>query len=197
MAASVELEATMTRCKLYAVCGVPVNSMGRRPARRRRAPTCSQSADRSRGDRSRTRDSGEHRARWEASALRTALREHTFELLSEAEAHAPEDAPDELRLLPMRAARGAASGGARSLRWRTARSMASRARSRRDRAESRGVVRRSFEANLVGKKASDDLERALKVRGSSFQVRMYTQLVSDAERRYGAYLSALEPGGLD
>lgn len=47
----------------------------------------------------------------EGSALRTALRERTFELLTEAEAGDLEDAPDELRLLALRAARGAGSGG--------------------------------------------------------------------------------------
>ena len=47
----------------------------------------------------------------EGSALRNALRERTFELLTEAEAGDLEDAPDELRLLALRAARGAGSAG--------------------------------------------------------------------------------------
>jgi len=50
----------------------------------------------------------------------------------------------------------------------------------------------AFEAMLVGKKASDDLTRTLKVRGSAFKVRTYTQLVNDTERRYKRYLEALE-----
>lgn len=49
----------------------------------------------------------------------------------------------------------------------------------------------SFEALLVGSKASDDLKSTLKVRGSAFKVRTYTQLVSDTERRYRRYLDAL------
>lgn len=49
----------------------------------------------------------------------------------------------------------------------------------------------SFEAILVGKKASEDLKRTLKVRGSGFKVRTYTQLVGDTERRYQKYLDAL------
>jgi len=43
----------------------------------------------------------------DGSALRTVLRERTFELISEAEAAALTDAPDELRLLALRAARAA------------------------------------------------------------------------------------------
>ena len=55
----------------------------------------------------------------------------------------------------------------------------------------------SFEAYLVGNKSSDDLKRTLKVRGSSFRVRTYTDLISDTERRYKRYLDALEPQRLD
>jgi hypothetical protein len=47
----------------------------------------------------------------DGSALRAALRERAFELLTEGEADDLEDAPDELRLLALRAARGAGSGG--------------------------------------------------------------------------------------
>lgn len=49
----------------------------------------------------------------------------------------------------------------------------------------------SFEAILVGSKASEDLKRTLKVRGQGFKVRTYTQLVSDTERRYKGFLDAL------
>jgi hypothetical protein len=49
----------------------------------------------------------------------------------------------------------------------------------------------SFEAILVGKRATDDLKRTLKVRGANFKVRTYTQLVGDTERRYQKYLEAL------
>lgn len=52
----------------------------------------------------------------------------------------------------------------------------------------------SFEAILVGSKQSDDLRRTLKVRGGTrFQVRTYTDLISDSERRYQSYLKALQP----
>ena len=53
----------------------------------------------------------------------------------------------------------------------------------------------SFEAMLVGKTASDDLKRTLKVRGSACKVRTYTQLVGDTERRYAKYLQALSEKG--
>jgi hypothetical protein len=49
-----------------------------------------------------------------------------------------------------------------------------------------------YEAILVGQKASDDLKRTLKLRGSSQKVRTYTQLIGDTERRYADYLKALE-----
>lgn len=49
----------------------------------------------------------------------------------------------------------------------------------------------SFEAILVGAKASDDLNRTIKMRKESFKIRTYTQLVSDTERRYKNYLDAL------
>lgn len=45
----------------------------------------------------------------DGSALRTVLRERTFELMSEAEAAELTDAPDELRLLALRVARAAGS----------------------------------------------------------------------------------------
>jgi hypothetical protein len=45
----------------------------------------------------------------EGGALRTALRDRTFELVTEAEAAELMDAPDELRLLALRAARSAGS----------------------------------------------------------------------------------------
>lgn len=50
----------------------------------------------------------------------------------------------------------------------------------------------SFEAILVGSKKSADLTRTLDVRGSSFKVRTYTELVADTERRYETFLKALE-----
>jgi hypothetical protein len=50
----------------------------------------------------------------------------------------------------------------------------------------------SYEAILVGQKASDDLKRTLKLRGSSQKVRTYTQLIGDTERRYADYLKALD-----
>lgn len=53
--------------------------------------------------------------------------------------------------------------------------------------------RAPFEALLVGKKAADDLRKTLDVRGGQrFQVRTYTQLISDTEKRYKSYLEALE-----
>lgn len=45
----------------------------------------------------------------DGSALRTVLRERTFDLMSEAEAADLTDAPDELRLLALRVARGTGS----------------------------------------------------------------------------------------
>jgi hypothetical protein len=50
----------------------------------------------------------------------------------------------------------------------------------------------SFEATLVGTKATRDLEATMNVRRESFKVRTYTQLVSDTERRYSDYLKALD-----
>lgn len=50
----------------------------------------------------------------------------------------------------------------------------------------------SFEAILVGPKASDELRSTLKVRSNSFKVRTYTQLVEDSRKRYTRYLEALE-----
>jgi ribosomal protein L40E len=51
----------------------------------------------------------------------------------------------------------------------------------------------SFEAILVGSKQSDDLRRTLKVRGGNrFQVRTYTDLINDSERRYKSYLKAMD-----
>jgi hypothetical protein len=50
----------------------------------------------------------------------------------------------------------------------------------------------SFEATLVGTKATSDLEATMNVRRESFKVRTYTQLVSDTERRYSDYLRALD-----
>jgi hypothetical protein len=50
----------------------------------------------------------------------------------------------------------------------------------------------SFEAILVGHEQSDELRQTLKVRKEAFRVRTYTQLVSDAERRYKDYLDALD-----
>ncbi len=53
---------------------------------------------------------------------------------------------------------------------------------------------RGYEAILVGQKASDDLKRTLRLRGSGQKVRTYTQLVDDTERRYADYLTALSSG---
>lgn len=50
----------------------------------------------------------------------------------------------------------------------------------------------TFVAILVGKKKSAELDRILKLRSSNFKVRTYTQLVSDARKRYKAYLDELE-----
>jgi ribosomal protein L40E len=50
----------------------------------------------------------------------------------------------------------------------------------------------SFDAILVGSKPSDDLRATMQVRRETFKVRTYTQLVSDTERRYSDYLTALE-----
>jgi hypothetical protein len=50
----------------------------------------------------------------------------------------------------------------------------------------------TFEAILVGRRASDDLRRTLKVRGSSFKVKTYVDLIADTERRYQRYLEALD-----
>jgi ribosomal protein L40E len=50
----------------------------------------------------------------------------------------------------------------------------------------------SYEALLVGQKATGDLRRTLKMR-RSFQLRTYTQLIDDTERRYADYLEALRP----
>ncbi len=49
----------------------------------------------------------------------------------------------------------------------------------------------SYEALLVGQKATDDLRRTLTMR-KGFQFRSYTQLIDDTERRYSDYLAALE-----
>jgi len=51
---------------------------------------------------------------------------------------------------------------------------------------------KSFEAILVGKKQSSELCGVLEVRGGSWKVRTYTQLISDAERRYKNYLDHLQ-----
>lgn len=51
---------------------------------------------------------------------------------------------------------------------------------------------KSFEAILVGKKKSKELDAVLRVRGGNWKVRTYTQLISDAERRYKNYLDQLE-----
>lgn len=50
----------------------------------------------------------------------------------------------------------------------------------------------SFEAILVGKKASTDLDDVLKVRRDSFKVRTYAELGDDARSRYDNYLKHLE-----
>lgn len=51
----------------------------------------------------------------------------------------------------------------------------------------------SFEAILVGSKQSEDLRKTLAVRGGNrFQVRTYTDLISDSERRYKRYLDAVD-----
>ncbi len=50
----------------------------------------------------------------------------------------------------------------------------------------------SHEAILVGTKQSDDLRRTLKVRGGSFKVLTFVDMIQDAERRYKKYLDALE-----
>ena len=55
-------------------------------------------------------------------------------------------------------------------------------------------ARAPFDAILVGKKASDDLRKTLAVRGGSFKVRTYVELISDTERRYKSYLDALATG---
>jgi hypothetical protein len=53
--------------------------------------------------------------------------------------------------------------------------------------------RTPFEAMLVGKKSSDELKKTLDVRGGTrFQVRSYTELIGDSERRYKTYLDALK-----
>jgi ribosomal protein L40E len=49
----------------------------------------------------------------------------------------------------------------------------------------------SFEAYLVGRKVSDTLRKHLKMRGSSFRVRTYTDLIQDTDQRYKQYLDAL------
>ena len=51
---------------------------------------------------------------------------------------------------------------------------------------------KSFEAILVGKKPSRDIERVLGLRGARFKVMTFAQLISDAERRYKEYLQALD-----
>jgi len=49
----------------------------------------------------------------------------------------------------------------------------------------------SHEAILVGTKQSDDLRRTLKVRGGSFKVLTFVDMIHDAERRYKKYLDAI------
>jgi hypothetical protein len=49
----------------------------------------------------------------------------------------------------------------------------------------------SHEAILVGTKQSDDLRRTLKVRGGSFKVLTFVDIIHDAERRYKKYLDAI------
>jgi len=52
---------------------------------------------------------------------------------------------------------------------------------------------KGFEAILVGQKPSPELDRILKIRGGTrFKVMTYTQLVSDAKRRYKSYLDELQ-----
>ena len=45
---------------------------------------------------------------------------------------------------------------------------------------------------LVGHDQTEELRQTMKVRKETFRIRTYTQLVSDSERRYKAYLDALE-----
>jgi hypothetical protein len=52
----------------------------------------------------------------------------------------------------------------------------------------------SFEALLVGHQQTEDLRHTMEVRRQTFGVRTYTQLVSDAERRYRKYLDAIRGG---
>ena len=51
----------------------------------------------------------------------------------------------------------------------------------------------SIEGILVGSKQADELRRTLKLRGTTFKVKTYTQLIGDTERRYSRYLEALDP----
>ncbi|OFW66698.1 MAG: hypothetical protein A2Z12_08780 [Actinobacteria bacterium RBG_16_68_21] len=47
---------------------------------------------------------------------------------------------------------------------------------------------KSFEAILVRRKKSKDLDQVLRVRSNSFKVRIYTDLLAQAERRYVAHI---------
>ncbi len=55
----------------------------------------------------------------------------------------------------------------------------------------------SHEAILVGTKQSDDLRRTLKIRGGSFRVLTFVDMINDAERRYKKYLDAISEGAAD
>lgn len=50
----------------------------------------------------------------------------------------------------------------------------------------------SFEAYLVGKRISMELERRIKYRGSQFKIRTFTELIGDTEKRYNEYINLLK-----
>ncbi|PIQ76125.1 hypothetical protein COU78_00610 [Candidatus Peregrinibacteria bacterium CG10_big_fil_rev_8_21_14_0_10_49_24] len=51
---------------------------------------------------------------------------------------------------------------------------------------------RSYEGYLVGNKKSDDLMRRMKHRSSAFKIRTYSDLLTDTEHRYSAFLKTLK-----